>query len=314
MGCREWRGDRAISPQGPYLVNIFARCQRIGGSLINTTFNAASPSNGVRSLIVVRTVRYGELEQRFVQCLQQQNEVPVVLAVDETRGKVDVKGHQKISITRRVCESIGLHCPIDFTWRNGDYVLYVVRQKFQNFDNYWMIEPDVEHSFSNFGEFIAMFDSAPDLDLLTGYFEPAHREWHWGGSAKRVEGIPYRCFFPLVRLSARAIDVCLDRRKREKFSLRSRLYWPNDEAFIANTILNSGLKAADFNDVGPDVYERESFGYTPLNGDEGAFRSRSNRLYHPVLYGDAYRARVKRQQKATNSLIDRVGRKIQRLL
>jgi hypothetical protein len=296
------------------LVNIFAGCQRIGRSLTNTTLHSASSSVAVRSLIVVRTTRYGEIEKRFVHSLKNQNEVPVVLAVDETRGKVEIEDHQKISITRAICESIGLHCPTDFTWRNGDYVLYLARQQFRNFEKYWMIEPDVEHSFSNFAAFISAFESASDIDLLTGYFESAHQDWHWRGSAKRINGIPYRCFFPLVRMSARAIDVCLDRRKQERFSLRSRLYWPNDEAFVANTILNSGLKAADFNDIGPDIYERESFGYTPLNGDHGAFRGKSNRLYHPVLYGDAYEARVKRQESATNSWIDRVGRRIQRLL
>jgi hypothetical protein len=277
-------------------------------------YQSVPSSLEARSLIVVRTVRYGEQERRFVQKLKDRNEVLIVLAVDESRGTVEVEDHQKISLTRTSCESIGLYCPIDFTWRNGDYALYLARQQFPNFENYWMIEPDVEHSFANFVAFMSVFDSTPDVDLLSGYFEPAHREWHWRGSAKRVKGIAYRCFFPLLRMSARAIDVCRDRRKREKYSLRSRLYWPNDEAFVANTVLNSGLKAADFNDVGSDVYERDSFGYTPLNGDHGGFRKEGNRVYHPVLYGDAYQARLKRHRTATNSLIDRVGRKIQRLL
>src|ERR1700734_3102823 len=131
----------------------------LGGSLTDTRLRSGSPSVQVRSLIVVRTVRYGEIERRFLQSLKDQNEVPIALAVDETRGQVEVDDHQKISITRTRCESIGLHCPIDFTWRNGDYVLYLARQQFPNFDYYWMIEPDVEHSFQNFSAFISMFDS-----------------------------------------------------------------------------------------------------------------------------------------------------------
>ena len=239
----------------------------------------------------------------------------VAVAIDETRGAVDVGPHRKISVTAAACRALGLHCPDDFGWRNGDYNLYLARQAFPAARQFWMIEPDVEHSFASFEQFVALFDGLPEVDLLSSYLFPADREWYWQRTIKdRSVGVQ-RCFFPLIRISARAVDVCLEQRRRDRLSLHARLFWPNDEAFVASTVTRAGMRLADLNSTGVAVYSENSFGYEPLDGDDGWFRGTANQVYHPVLHGDAYRARVRRQAAAMNDpFMRRARRKVQKLM
>ncbi len=239
----------------------------------------------------------------------------VAVAVDETAGVVDVGEHRKISVTAAACRELGLHCPDDFAWRNGDYNLYLARKAFPAARYFWMVEPDVEHSFASFEQFVALFDRMPDIDLLTSHLLPADREWYWQRTIKDGPVSVHRCFFPLIRISSRAIDLCLKQRQKDRRSLYSRLFWPNDEALVATTVIRAGLKVADLNGAGAPVYTEDSFGYEPLDGDDGWFRRTPNQVYHPVLYGDAYRARLARQAAAmADPFMRRVRRKLQKLM
>ena len=59
--------------------------------------------------------------------------------------------------------------------------------------------------------------------------------------------------------------------------------WPNDESLVATTVINSGLLAADFNALGAELYDLETFS---IFGDPVAFVSGSGtpRLIHPVRF------------------------------
>lgn len=239
----------------------------------------------------------------------------VAVAVDESAGVVDVGGHRKVSVTRAACQALGLHCPDDFAWRNGDYNLYLARKAFPDARYFWMLEPDVEHSFASFDHLIALFDAMPEVDLLSSHLMPADREWYWQRTIKDRSVSVQRCFFPLIRISSRAIDLCLEQRRKDRLSLHARLFWPNDEALVATTVARAGLRVADLNSAGVSVYNESSFGYEPLDGDDGWFRGVANQVYHPVLYGDAYRARVARQAGAmADPFMRRVRRKVQKLM
>lgn len=273
------------------------------------------PGRGMgATMVILRTSSFGERERRFLEDAGADGTVGVAVAVDETRAPVDVGRYAKIAVTRPACEKLGLHCPVDFTWRNGDYCLYLAHHQFPEVKWFWMVEPDVEHSFDHFGEFIARFDQVPGIDFLSGHLHPAEPGWHWGGTVRGGKNGVYRCFFPLIRMTARAVQACWMQRRRARFSLRSQLYWANDEAFVANAVRRAGLQAADLNSLGSPVYAADTFGYVPLDGDDGGFRQEKDRVYHPVLYGAAYQRRVARIAGATNSLAGRVGRKLQRMI
>ena len=267
------------------------------------------------TVIILRTRNLDEPQRRFLRSLTGNSGIQVAVAVDETVGLVDVGEYRKISVTVAACQELGLHCPDDFAWRNGDYNLYLARKAFPAARYFWMIEPDVEHSFASFEQLIALFDDMPEVDLVSSHLVPADREWYWQRTIKDRSVSVQRCFFPLIRISSRAIDICLKQRQRDRFSLHARLFWPNDEALVATTVTRARLRVADLNGAGVSVYNESSFGYEPLDGDDGWFRGGVNQVYHPVLYGDAYRARLARQAGAmADPFMRRVRRKLQKLM
>lgn len=278
-----------------------------------------APSNSHRvqvdTVIILRTHFIGDSERRFLQSLTGHSGLQVAVAVDETAGPVDVGEYRKISVTAAACRQLGLHCPDDFAWRNGDYNLYLARRAFPKAQHFWMIEPDVEHSFASFEHLVALFDEMAEVDLLSSHLVPADREWYWQRTIKDHSVGVRRCFFPLIRMSSRAIDVCLEQRRKDRLSPHARLFWPNDEALVANAVTRAGMRVADLNSAGATIYSERSFGYEPLDGDAEWFRGKPNQVYHPVLYGDALRTRVARQAAAmADPLPRRVRRKLQKLM
>ena len=265
-------------------------------------------------MIILRTHVFGDRERRMVAALRAGQSQPVVIAADESRRVLDVGDAAKLSVTTAACRRIGLYCPADFAWRNGDYVFYLARRRFPTVERFWLIEPDVEHSFDSFRALFAFFDARPAIDLLAGHIEDATDDWYWFQTGRvRPTGIK-RAFFPLVRMSTRAIDVCLRARRSGRFSLRDRLHWPNDEVFVATEVAHAGLAIADLNDLGRTVYRRETFDYTPLDGDTGALREIPDRIFHPVLHGEDFARRVDRIAGASDDRLTRCRRRLQRHL
>ena len=88
--------------------------------------------------------------------------------------------------------------------------------------------------------------------------------------------------FPVVRLSAGAIDFLYRRRKELSRKFREEkienAQWPNCELFVPTELCNSGFASSDLNE--------EFVRFTPnfyLN-DIRCFEKPDNRLYHPVKY------------------------------
>ncbi len=238
----------------------------------------------------------------------------VAVAADETRGVLDVGGHEKIGLTRAACRAIGLHCTSDFAWRNGDYALYLARQRFPDERFYWLLEPDVEHSFPTMSALFGRFAAYPDVDLLATYLNASTDDWWWSQTGRPHPTGIKRAMFCFIRVSAAAVDLCLRERRRGRWRIRDRLFWPNDEVFVATEVAHAGLRYADLNDLGAPVYDRETFGFDNLlDGTAGTFRERHDRIFHPVLYGDAYAARLARNERAqaVRPLAQRIGRRIQ---
>ena len=267
-------------------------------------------------MIIVRTHVFGERERTLMERLQGISSHSVVLAVDETKGSIDVSPFPKISVTRDACTQLGLYCPKDFTWRNGDYVFYLAHQQYPEEKYFWMLEPDVEHTFTSDSALFDHFDQQTNVDLLTPYLRAPTTGWWWSQTARARSTGVQRALFCFVRLSAQAIDLCLQERQKGRFSLRDRLFWPNDEAFVATEIVYAGLSAADLNDFDPPAYTLDTLGFDkPIDGNDGTFRQTPDMIYHPVLYGMAYQKRIERishAEKASNYWNKR--RKLQRML
>jgi hypothetical protein len=84
-------------------------------------------------------------------------------------------------------------------------------------------------------------------------------------------------------LSPQALAASYAKRQEHSRQWFRRALWPNDEGLVATTVVKSGLSAADYNDLAPDLWSSETYSITggphtdvPTTG--------SPRLYHPVRF------------------------------
>ena len=196
------------------------------------------------------------------------------------------------------CSALGLHCPADFAWRCGDYGYYLARQRFPDAELFWLIESDVRFYGKDPEHFFRFFANRPDVDFLAGGLKPADQSWYWRNTARARDVAPFRCLFPVTRLSSEAIDAVFARRIEHGKHLSRRILWPNDEALVATTLMNGGFVSRDFNDFGSVFYSDETFYYgTPLNGDCVNLSAPTVQMAHPVLFGSEYSGKMRALQQ-----------------
>jgi hypothetical protein len=202
-----------------------------------------------------------------------------------------------IPVERAKLEAMGLHCPDNFAWRCGDYGFYLARSCHPEARYLWMIEHDVRFSAHGLTDFFRRFDAA-GADLLVTRLSPAEPEWYWTAAASARDARPFRCLFPISRISARAVDLLLSTRRSHSADPLRRWFWPNDEVFVATTLTRAGLDCRDFNESGPLVHDEQSFGFfAPIEGEhfQRELAARPDfRIFHPVLFGEEYQRKVRK--------------------
>lgn len=241
--------------------------------------------------ILVRT-HYADAQVRaLVEALAASSRHPVWALVDESRGPVDFGAIPKISLDAHLPGELGLYGAAPrLYWRCGDYGLYAARRALPSISRFWLIEPDVRLRLERPGEFFDRFAEDP-ADLLVSHLRPAEASWDWGQTM--ADGAPvWRCLFPLLRISAPALDALLEARReagaRFVASGRDPQVWPNDEVFVATTLMRAGFDCRDLNAHG-EVYDPQSFGFWwPISDRQLQAEGRDGFAYHPVLNGEAY--------------------------
>lgn len=267
---------------------------RVSGVPIVTDADAASPPPSRDAVcLVLRTQRFTDRDRAFLEKLRADTGFAIAVAADETRGAVACGDIPKISVTRAAAAALGLHCPPDFGWRCGDYALYLARRRFPAMTHFWIIEPDVRFATSDDAGVFAAFDRCPEVDLISPDLRPSGVDHFWHPTMRQRTRNVYQCCFALSRFSARALDVCLAERKRDRLHPWARLFWPNDESFTASIIIAAGLDARDLNGFGRTLYTPETFGFfTVRRGESFAQTAQPGLIYHPVLWGDEYERKV----------------------
>ncbi len=245
--------------------------------------------------LLIRTTALDDRLLAFGDELAAASGHPVAYVVDERRGPVPSRGREVVGLTDAGCAELGLHGPADFAWKCGDYAYYFARRRFPDARWLWLIEYDVRFAGGNPAEFFAFFAAHPHVDLLAAYFAAAKPDWYWTQTLYARDAAPHRCLFPVTRLSVRAVDAAYAKRVEHSNNPLRKLVWPNDEAFVATTLVQAGLDCRDLNAFGRTFYTPETFTFTePLDGDAFVPSDDGLRLYHPVLYGDAYRRKIER--------------------
>jgi hypothetical protein len=247
----------------------------------------------------------------FARRLRDESGHQVCCVVDEENGAVDVLDFLKISLTRRACREIGLFCPFDMGWRCGDYGFYFARQRFPDERFFWLIESDVRFAGPHLGLFFECFRGADNVDLIAGHYRAAERWWYWTHTMTARNLPVWRCLFPVVRLSAPAVDLLHEYRRLYARRALCLANWPNDESFVATVLTRAGLRGADLNSFGTLLYDEHSYTFSePFDGDTLDERARPLKVMHPILFGDDLRN--KRTSMALINKGESVPRKVKR--
>jgi hypothetical protein len=252
----------------------------------------------VSTQLLIRTKEINPTVLGLADQLEAISGHPTTLVVDATRGDVKTESRAVISLSVPACSTLGLHCPADFAWRCGDYGYYLAQRRFPDAELFWLVESDVRFYGRDLEHFFRFFANRPDVDFLAGGLKPADQSWYWRNTARARDVAPFRCLFPVTRLSTQAIEAVFARRIEHGKHLSRRILWPNDEAVVATTLMNGGFVSRDFNDFGSVFYSNETFYYgMPMNGDCLNLSPPSVQMAHPVLFGGEYAGKMRALQQ-----------------
>ena len=270
-----------------------------------------------KSLVVVRTHFVDQRLLHLIEAIDAAPEYQVVVAVDEMRRPVDTKGFAKLSMTAAAFDELGLYTEIDdLLWRCGDYPLYLARRAFPDFAGYWLIEYDVAINRADPVSFFREFDGTHAHDFLSTHFREREPGWNWGDPMQSEYPVVWRSYFPLVRLSGRAIDFLLERRvlassKIMAIAPQNRPFWANDESFTACELHYNGFECADFKTLS-DCYDDSTF-FNDVLFDPDHLPPHDGKIYHMVRSGIHYLKAVrpglnKFQRPTLRDLLDLTGK------
>jgi hypothetical protein len=248
-----------------------------------------------RTAILIRTHFGDEMAGKMAAWLAT-GRYDVYVVADETLGVVDAGATPKISLTPRVLTALGLFASVPRPcWRCGDYALIAARGALPQYARFWMVETDVRLNSRRPQEFFDRFE-ASNADFLAANLEPAPEAWDWRATMDPSLGAVWRSLFPLVRLSAGAIDAIGNgRRVLTQWATQNNRdwrTWPNDEVFTASVLKRRYFDCRDLNELG-DVYVKETFRFWwAISERDFAKVAPDDRAYHPVLSGEAYFAKL----------------------
>lgn len=169
-------------------------------------------------------------------------------------------------------------------WYNGDYRYYYVRHFLPDYAYYWYIEYDVYCNGKSYKPFLLRYESRTE-DLLIKDFStpPKALNWKWKDDSDWVYD-PQKLagsFFPLSRLSARAVDYLYERRKEHiklfESSRVPRKRWIFCELFVPTEIVLANFSA--------DTIDEEFIQQGTIDLNENRiFESPDDKIYHPIKF------------------------------
>lgn len=242
-----------------------------------------------KQLIGIRCHNFGESEQFLYTVLLKYFQASrVFFIVDELKElKYFPSALNKVSLNLEFLKDNALYSHNQVAWACGDYFYYAFRQAVEA-DFYWLIEPDVLLNLDSVEAFFGFF-AEQDAEALVMNFALAPQGWSWYESAQRLLDPPYTCFFPLTRLSKKAIDIMFAKRQAISFDFltdKSRAQFPNDEALLANALMAHGIELVNLTDYFPNNFDEFSIG--PFKNKELSTKYAKNQIVHPVKDPDFY--------------------------
>ena len=253
-------------------------------------------------MILFRIHKFDAEARIFCEQLHAQSGLKVVCLVDETRAPIDVSPFAKISISQETLRRHGLLVTSDAPWRCGDYGLYLAAHKHPAVNHFWLVEYDVRvRTAQPLADVFSAFDGSR-ADLIAPLLTQRDAGWWWTPAMQIGEQPVWGCLFPLLRASSSLLRTAWEVRKRQARSPIYRLFWPNDESFLATTAVRNGYSVEDLNNA-RTWYTDASFSFErPWSGVELAQSEADGLIYHPVLYGEELANKMNRLAKPSSRL------------
>ena len=250
------------------------------------------------TIVVVRTHLACGHVRDLAAALHVPGEYRVVIAVDESAGSIDAAPWDQVALSRERVAGMGLFAEADdIFWRAGDYALYCAQARYPDAARFWLVEYDVAINRADPVSFLREIDAASDHDLLAPHFREPEPWWFYADHLRGVYPTIMRCFYPVIRLSARAVRHAYAERVRLSGVRRetpehARLPWPNDEVFTASSLASGGFRCADLATLGHH-YTQDTVWGTPMRHPK-LLPPHDGMLYHPVRDGAPFLAAMRR--------------------
>ncbi|HAN5201393.1 TPA: hypothetical protein P7Z59_004337 [Escherichia coli] len=170
--------------------------------------------------------------------------------------------------------------PQNIGWLCGDLFYYALAQK-QQFDFYWLIEPDVSFGDGTYNFFNTL--EANHDDFIAPRFGEISSTSYWYHTGKDISDRIYSCSFPLTRMSFNAIRLC-EKYRIEMFDMDASKKIPNDEVFISTTLKKHGFSTSDLCNITKLNFSNFSTTIPLLSIDN----KKADHIYHPALIWDEF--------------------------
>jgi hypothetical protein len=167
-------------------------------------------------------------------------------------------------------------------WYNADYPFYIIQKYFPDFDYYWQIEYDVFCNGKTYKKFFNR-NKKNKADLLCSQFRALENTvWGWKEKSDWVykDAPTFGVFFPVVRLSKKAIEFLYNRRLEHseifKTVDKENNRWIFCELFVPTELQNNGFTCSNLDEPHLRFIPNWNF------NKQRVFEHPDDMLYHPV--------------------------------
>jgi len=261
----------------------------------------------MRAAAAIRTNKWTDEERRLLAVLQ-----PVfggdVFVVFHDRPEGLTLPVPVVDVSSAWVESQKLTVVPDWGWRCGDYFYYALRAAVPEYDQYWLIEPDVYFTRPA-QSFFSAFEAAPE-DVLGYDFGPFTRDMRF------TRGLPgvahHRALFAMMRLSGRALDRLFLQRQKLSRQVIGQDQYPNDEIFVCSMAANDKrLSCGRLEDYAPSWFDSVQFATEPdLLVEHVAAGYPEGRVLHPVREKDVFKKAVAKRLSSNVSILIRLRKSL----
>lgn len=241
--------------------------------------------------VLIRAHQFTIQEAYLAERLEAAFQASVTFVTDDTHSPVDTGRFAKIGIRKyRVRELIGGRYPPQWGWQCGDVFYYAAAEALPNAAHLALIEADVFLNAASAQRLADLFNKANE-DILASQLERTENARTYSkdlehlGRQNTVTG-----FFPITRVSRRAIGLMQDLRRRERQHGGLRL---NDEAILASVAFEDDVTSLNLSKAASDIFDRAGFNVDGTQLFEHVRTEyQGDAVLHPVRSLNALLARI----------------------